>query len=54
MQVGFNISDHSQLVSLDAEKGSYKFGYNFQREVRKPASLAVEGNKRVTALGNNV
>jgi hypothetical protein len=37
MQVGLNISDHSQLVSLDAEKGSYKFGYDFQREVRNTA-----------------
>jgi hypothetical protein len=39
VQVGCNFSDHTNLVSVDAEKGAYKFGYDFQREVSRPAGL---------------
>jgi hypothetical protein len=40
VQVGCNFSDHTNLVSVDAEKGAYKFGYDFQREVSSPAGPA--------------
>lgn len=33
VQVGCNFSDQSNLVSVDAERGAYKFGYDFQKEV---------------------
>lgn len=34
LQIGLNYSDKTNLVSIDAEKGQLKFGYDFQREVR--------------------
>ncbi|WIA35094.1 hypothetical protein OEZ86_003580 [Tetradesmus obliquus] len=32
LKVGCNFSDQSNLVSVDAERGAYKFGYDFQKE----------------------
>lgn len=39
-QIGLNYSDKTNLVSIDTERGPLKFGYDFQREVRRQASPA--------------
>eukprot|EP00878_Enallax_costatus_P009540 GHUV01009970.1.p1 GENE.GHUV01009970.1~~GHUV01009970.1.p1 ORF type:complete len:211 (+),score=43.88 GHUV01009970.1:118-750(+) len=32
LKIGCNFSDQSNLVSVDAERGAYKFGYDFKQE----------------------
>jgi hypothetical protein len=37
LQIGLNYSDKTNLVSIDGERGPFKIGYDFQREVRGAA-----------------
>ena len=43
LQIGLNYSDKTNLVSIDAEKGELKFGYDFQREVRAVCGPFIPG-----------
>jgi hypothetical protein len=33
-QVGINYSDKTSVASVDAEKGAFKLGYDFKKDVR--------------------